>query len=118
MRQLLQQQIAEKGVTGHTLVIDGELHKDQVWEAAMASARRQLNNVVSIIDHKRLKAMDTADGPKVLDPLAERWRTFGWALRRRLIQRARKGRGEEERRREPGPEGRPPGRVRRVRFQT
>ncbi len=65
----------------YCLIGDGELHEGQVWEAAMTSARRRLNNVVAIIDRNRLKAMDAADGTKVLEPLAERWRSFGWAVR-------------------------------------
>ena len=47
----------------------------------MTTAQRRLNNIVAIVDRNRLKAMDASDGPKVLDPLAERWRTFGWAVR-------------------------------------
>ena len=65
----------------YCLIGDGELHEGQVWEAAMTTAQRRLNNVVAIIDRNRLKAMDASDGPKVLDPLAERWRTFGWVVR-------------------------------------
>jgi len=65
----------------YCLMGDGELHEGQVWEAAMTTAQRRLNNVVAIIDRNRLKAMDAPDGPKVLEPLAERWRTFGWAVR-------------------------------------
>jgi transketolase len=65
----------------YCLIGDGELHEGQVWEAAMTGAQRRLNNVTAIIDRNRLKAMDASDGPKLLDPLAERWRTFGWAVR-------------------------------------
>jgi len=65
----------------YCLIGDGELHEGQVWEAAMTTARRRLTNIVAIIDRNRLKAMDASDGPKVLDPLAERWRSFGWAVR-------------------------------------
>ncbi|MBI5033705.1 MAG: transketolase [Chloroflexi bacterium] len=65
----------------YCLIGDGELHEGQVWEAAMTTAQRRLTNVVAIIDRNHLKAMDAPDGPKVLDPLAERWRTFGWTVR-------------------------------------
>jgi len=65
----------------YCLIGDGELHEGQIWEAAMTTAQRRLNNVVAIIDRNRLKAMDASDGPKVLEPLAGRWRSFGWAVR-------------------------------------
>jgi transketolase len=65
----------------YCLIGDGELHEGQVWEAAMTTVQRRLTNVVAIIDRNQLKAMDASDGPKRLEPLAERWRTFGWAVR-------------------------------------
>jgi len=65
----------------YCLIGDGELHEGQVWEAAMTTVQRRLTHVVAIIDRNRLKAMDSPDGPKLLEPLAERWRTFGWAVR-------------------------------------
>ena len=64
----------------YCLMGDGEMHEGQIWEAAMTTARYQLN-VVAIIDRNRLKAMDASDGPKILDPLKERWLNFGWAVR-------------------------------------
>jgi len=64
----------------YCLIGDGELHEGQIWEAAMTTARRRLTNLVAIIDRNRLKAMGASDEPKVLDPLAERWRSFGWVV--------------------------------------
>src|SRR5512136_635806 len=34
----------------YCLIGDGELHEGQVWEAAMTTAQRRLNNIVAIID--------------------------------------------------------------------
>ena len=63
----------------YCLLGDGELHEGQVWEAAMTTAKHCLSNVVAIIDRNRLKAMDETDCGKTLDPLTERWASFGWA---------------------------------------
>jgi transketolase len=60
---------------------DGELHEGQVWEAAMTSVRQCLDNLVAIIDRNRLKAMDATECGKALDPLGERWTSFGWAVK-------------------------------------
>lgn len=60
---------------------DGELQEGQVWEAAMTTSRRNLSNVVAIIDRNRLKAMDEAERTKWMDPLCARWETFGWVAR-------------------------------------
>ena len=59
---------------------DGELQEGQVWEAVMTAAKHCLGNVVAIVDRNRLKAMDETDCSKLLDPLSERWSSFGWAV--------------------------------------
>ena len=59
---------------------DGELQEGQIWEAAMTAAGRRLSHVTAIIDRNRLKAMDAADGCKLMDPMTLRWVSFGWAV--------------------------------------
>jgi transketolase len=63
----------------YCLLGDGELQEGQVWEAAMTSARHCLGSVVAIIDRNGLKAMDETKCGKLLDPLRQRWISFGWA---------------------------------------
>jgi transketolase len=65
----------------YCLLGDGELHEGQVWEAAMTSVKQCLGNLVAIIDRNRLKAMDGTECGKILDPLAPRWASFGWAVK-------------------------------------
>jgi transketolase len=60
---------------------DGELQEGQVWEAAMTTSRRKLSNVTAIIDRNHLKAMDDVERTKWMEPLCERWQTFGWVVR-------------------------------------
>ena len=47
----------------------------------MAAAHHKLDNLIAITDRNRL----SMDGPTVevmgLEPLAEKWRAFGWAVR-------------------------------------
>jgi len=64
----------------YCLLGDGELHEGQIWEAAMTAAKHRLGNLVAIIDRNRLKAMDEVKCSKLLDPLPERWTSFGWAV--------------------------------------
>jgi len=65
----------------YCLLGDGELQEGQVWEAAMTAARHCLGNLVAIVDRNGLKAMDETKCGKLLDPLDERWTSFGWAAR-------------------------------------
>lgn len=65
----------------YCLLGDGELHEGQVWEAAMTAGRYCLSNVAAIVDHNRLKGMDSCECGKIVDPLPARWVSFGWAAR-------------------------------------
>ncbi len=57
------------------LLGDGELQEGSVWEAAMFAGTQRLDNLVAIVDRNGLQITGPTTG---LEPLAERWRTFGW----------------------------------------
>jgi transketolase len=65
----------------YCVIGDGEMQEGQVWEAAMTASYRCLGNVTALIDHNGLKGMDDCHCAKCMDPLAERWETFGWRAR-------------------------------------
>lgn len=60
------------------LLGDGELQEGLVWEAVMFAAQQRLENVIAIVDHNGLQI----DGPVAeivaVDPVAEKFRAFGW----------------------------------------
>jgi len=60
------------------LLGDGELNEGQVWEAAAFAAHRHLDNVVAIVDRNGLQAMGPTRERLDMDPLAAKWRAFGW----------------------------------------
>lgn len=60
---------------------DGETQEGQVWEAAMTTTKRYLVNVTAIVDRNGLKAMDETSCGKQMEPMADRWATFGWRTR-------------------------------------
>ena len=59
---------------------DGELQEGSNWEAAMTASHRGLDNLTLIIDRNRLQQGDATANTARLDPLAEKWRAFGWAV--------------------------------------
>jgi transketolase len=65
----------------YCLLGDGETQEGQIWEAAMTASQKCLANMCAIIDNNGLKAMDCPDCAKTLEPIAERWRSFGWQVR-------------------------------------
>jgi transketolase len=62
----------------YCLLGDGELHEGQVWEAAMGSSTHGLDHLCALVDRNRLKSQGVVDRAKNLEPLADKWRAFGW----------------------------------------
>ncbi|MBN1248649.1 MAG: transketolase [Anaerolineae bacterium] len=60
---------------------DGELQEGSNWEAAMIAAHHGLDNLVCIIDRNGIQMMDRTERITSLEPLADKWRAFGWAVR-------------------------------------
>jgi transketolase len=64
-----------------TLLGDGELAEGSNWEAAMAAAHYKLDNLTAIIDHNTLQITGHTRDVCSNEPLDEKWRAFGWAVK-------------------------------------
>jgi transketolase len=64
-----------------TLLGDGELAEGSNWEAAMAAAHHNLDNLTAIIDHNTLQISGRTRDVCSNEPLDEKWRAFGWAVK-------------------------------------
>jgi transketolase len=65
----------------YVLCGDGELQEGSMWEAAMSASHFGLERLTLIVDRNGLQQGDTTERTMGLDPLAERFRAFGWAVR-------------------------------------
>jgi transketolase len=70
------------GATWRTYVLtgDGELQEGSNWEAAMSASQYRLDHLTVVVDRNRLQQGDRTEQTVGLEPLADRWRTFGWAV--------------------------------------
>jgi transketolase len=59
---------------------DGELQEGSNWEAAMSAAHYKLDNLTVIVDRNRLQQGDWTEQTMHLEPLADKWRAFGWSV--------------------------------------
>ncbi|OAN45408.1 transketolase [Magnetospirillum moscoviense] len=59
---------------------DGETNEGSVWEAAMSAAKHGLDNLVAIIDYNKLQSYGPVEQVQPLEPLADKWRAFGFAV--------------------------------------
>jgi transketolase len=62
----------------YTLLGDGELQEGEVWEAAMCAAHHRLDNLLALIDCNKLQSDDFNAAIMGLEPLAGKFRAFGW----------------------------------------
>jgi transketolase len=60
---------------------DGELQEGSVWEAAMAASSLGLDRLVAVVDRNQLQITGATEQTLALEPLADRWASFGWAVR-------------------------------------
>lgn len=57
---------------------DGEMQSGQIWEAAMLASHYKLDNVMAFVDRNGLQIDGATESIMSIDPLADKWRAFGW----------------------------------------
>jgi transketolase len=72
----------DAGYRVYTLLGDGELAEGSNWEAALAAAHYNLDNLAAIIDCNTLQITGHTRDVMNNEPLAEKFAAFGWAVRR------------------------------------
>lgn len=60
------------------LLSDGECDEGSNWEAALFAGHHRLHNLTVIIDYNRIQSLGHTSEVLNLDPLADKWRSFGW----------------------------------------
>lgn len=62
----------------YVLESDGALDGGITWESALIAAHQKLSNFVVLLDANGLQAMGKNEDILNLEPLADKWRSFGW----------------------------------------
>ncbi len=62
----------------YCLMGDGETQEGNVWEAAMACSHYKCDNLCAIIDCNGLQIDGCTGEIMNLEPVADKWRSFGW----------------------------------------
>lgn len=70
--------LQHKSYDVYVLMGDGELQEGMIWEAAMAAAHYKLDHVIAFVDRNGLQIDGTTEQVMGLEPLADKWRSFGW----------------------------------------
>jgi transketolase len=65
----------------YVLVSDAECNEGSLWEAVMFAAHHKLGALTAIVDANGQQALGRTAQVLDLEPLADRWRAFGWQVR-------------------------------------
>lgn len=63
------------------LLSDGECDEGSIWEAALFAGHHGLSNLTVIVDYNRIQGLAPVSEILELEPFADKWTSFGWAVR-------------------------------------
>jgi transketolase len=64
----------------YCLIGDGESQEGQIWEAAETAAHYKVDNLTVILDYNGVQLMGPVSEVMEVAPLADKWRSFIWAV--------------------------------------
>ena len=70
--------INKKSYRTYALLSDGECNEGSIWESAMLAASNSLYNLTVLIDFNKWQATGRSKEIMALDPLLDKWKSFGW----------------------------------------
>ncbi|OHB23164.1 MAG: hypothetical protein A2939_00285 [Parcubacteria group bacterium RIFCSPLOWO2_01_FULL_48_18] len=72
----------KKSHRAFVVMSDGECQEGSTWEAIMGASSFKLDNLVAVVDHNHVQSCGPIkDVLPSFDPLSDKWRAFGWAVR-------------------------------------
>ena len=62
----------------YAILGDGECNEGAIWESAMLAGGQRVDNFCVLVDFNKWQATDRSENVMALNPLADKWRAFGW----------------------------------------
>ena len=59
---------------------DGESNEGSIWEAALCAGKHRLANLTVMVDHNRYQSYGMTYEVQPLEPIGDKWRSFGFAV--------------------------------------
>lgn len=63
------------------VISDGELDEGSNWEAILFAPHHRLDNLIVVVDYNKIQSLGVVSETLELEPLAEKFRGFRWAVR-------------------------------------
>jgi transketolase len=64
----------------YVILSDGELDEGSNWEAILFAGHHRLDSLTAIVDYNKIQSFGNVKDVLGLEPLADKWRSFGWAV--------------------------------------
>lgn len=71
----------DKDWRAFVMLSDGELDEGSNWEAILFAPHHRLENLVAIVDYNKVQSLGSIPDVLALEPLADKFRAFRWAVR-------------------------------------
>lgn len=71
----------KQNIKTFVLIGDSECQEGSIWEAALFANQHKLGNLVVILDRNLLGSEEFTEKTAGLEPLADKWKAFGWDVR-------------------------------------
>jgi transketolase len=62
------------------MLSDGECDEGSIWEPVLFAPQHKLDNLIVIVDYNKIQSLGTVKEVMDLEPFADKWRAFGWAV--------------------------------------
>ena len=62
------------------IIGDGESNEGSIWEAALSAGKHKLSNLIVMLDYNKNQSYGSTYEVQDLEPLADKWRSFGFAV--------------------------------------
>lgn len=73
--------IDKKDYRTFVLLGDGECNEGSVWEAALYASKHKLSRLLVLVDYNKMQCFGNTCEVLELEPFADKWRSFGFAVR-------------------------------------
>ncbi len=64
----------------HVVISDGECDEGSTWEAALFASHFELDGLIATMDRNMLQSLGSTEDTLRLEPLADKWKAFGWRV--------------------------------------
>lgn len=62
------------------VVSDGESNEGSLWEALLSASKHRLSNLTVLVDYNKMQSYGTTTEVLDVEPFADKWRAFGFAV--------------------------------------